>query len=545
MKVALAQINTTVGDFSGNLQLILEYVRRAGKLGAQLVVFPELTLTGYPPKDLLDRPDFIASNLRALEDLRKKIHGTACIVGFVDRRKSGEGKPLANAAALIHEKKILGVEHKILLPTYDVFDEGRYFQPGDCSPVFTFSQTRVGISLCEDIWNDRSYWGSQPYELDPVSEQAKAGAELLINLSASPYSQGKENTRQQLLRRQVLKYRKPLIYVNLVGGNDDLVFDGASMVFDQEGRVLAQLKSFQEDLRVLDLSKAKPVPVKSQTSDSLVLEALILGLQDYMRKCGFKKVVLGISGGIDSALVAWIASAALGPKNVLGVSLPSPYSSPGSLKDAHKLAQALGIEYRVIPISDLYRQFQQTLHWPEGGKVDLAKQNLQARIRGNLLMALSNHEGRLLLSTGNKSEMSLGYCTLYGDMAGGLAILSDVPKTLVYKIARLANQRKKAIPKASFTKPPSAELAPDQKDQNDLPPYEILDQILARYIEGKENPAQIVRAGFPKKVVLDILRRLDANEYKRRQDPPGIRVTSRAFGYGWRVPIANRYRAKF
>lgn len=545
MKIALAQINTTVGDFEGNLSRVLENLRRAERLKADLVVFPELTLTGYPPKDLLDRPDFIAANLRCLRSLVSRVGSTACLVGFVDDRASLAGKSLANAAALIHRKKIVGIKNKMLLPTYDVFDEGRYFEPGRESPIFLLQGRKLGVSICEDIWNDPSYWGSKAYPVDPVLEQARAGAEILINISCSPYSRGKQKVRQQLLQRQTLRYQAPLVYVNLVGGNDDLVFDGQSVVLNAKGQLVRQLKAFEEDLQVVDLAlPPRPIRVAPLAEERLVLEALILGLKDYMKKCGFSKTVVGLSGGIDSALTAWIAVRALGAKNVLGVSLPSPFSSPGSLRDAKSLAQALGIEYRVLPIGPLYELYKSSLGYPKKGKIDVTLQNLQARIRGTLLMAISNREGHLLLSTGNKSELSVGYCTLYGDMAGGFALLSDVPKTLVYRLARLANQIQKAIPQASLTKAPSAELAPGQKDQDDLPSYEILDGVLERYMERRMAPEAIVKDGFAKRVVADVLRRLDANEYKRQQAAPGIRITSKAFGYGWRVPIANRYRVK-
>jgi NAD+ synthase (glutamine-hydrolysing) len=542
MKIALAQVNTTIGDFEGNLEIILDYVRRAGKLGADLVVFPEMTLTGYPPKDLLDRPDFVEAAEQALKKLTQQIRQPACIVGFLGKRISSTGKPLTNAAALIHQQTILGVKHKMLLPTYDVFDEGRYFEPGKSSPVFEFCGRKIGVSICEDIWNDPTYWGGTPYPLDPVLEQAEAGAEILINISASPYSRGKGKIRYELMRRQVLRYRAPLIYVNLVGGNDDLVFDGASQVIDAQGRLALRLKAFEEDLRVVDMDRLRSIRLPKIKEEEWVLDALVMGLKDYMKKCNFNKAVIGLSGGIDSSLTAWIACAALGSKNVLGVSMPSPYSSKGSLTDAKKLAQSLGMEYRVYPITDLYDSYKQVLDYDEGKKVDVTLQNIQARIRGNILMALSNRESRLLLSTGNKSEMSVGYCTLYGDMAGGLAIISDVPKTLVYQLAKLANRRKPAIPRSVFSKAPSAELAPHQKDQDDLPSYEILDGILERYIERRMDPNAIVAEGFERKVVMDVLRRLDANEYKRGQAPPGIRITTKAFGYGWRFPITSRYR---
>jgi NAD+ synthase (glutamine-hydrolysing) len=544
MKIALAQINTTVGDFEGNLRRILEEYRRARQRNADLVIFPELTTTGYPPKDLLDRPDFVEANLKILEKLTAQIRGPACVVGFVEKRSDSTGRPLSNAAALIADGKIVGIKRKRLLPTYDVFDEGRYFEPGKDSPVFIVAGRRIGISICEDIWTDPGYWGRSFYSVDPIAEQAAAGAEILINISASPYAMGRGKVREDILAPQAKRYGCPVIYLNLVGGNDDLIFDGSSLVLDGKGRVVERLASFTEETRVVDVTKLRPLKPQKVQEESLVLDGLVMGLKDYLRKCGFSRAVLGLSGGIDSALTAWIACRALGADKVLGVAMPSPYSSKGSLRDAEKLAKSLKMEFRVLPITGLYEQFNQTLAWPKQKKVDVARQNLQARIRGNLLMALSNKEGRILLTTGNKSELSVGYCTLYGDMAGGFSVLMDVPKTLVYRLARTANKKKQAIPEAVFRKPPSAELAPDQSDQDDLPPYEILDAILKAYIEERKSPAQIVAAGFKKSVVEDVLRRLDQNEYKRMQAPPGIRITSKAFGYGRRVPISSKYRVK-
>lgn len=544
MKIALAQINTTIGDFQGNLDRILDYVRLAGQRNADLVVFPELAITGYPPKDLLERPDFIRANLRVLRQLAKKITKPACVVGFVDSRKGKTGKPLANAAALIHKRKIIGTKHKHLLPTYDVFDEGRYFEPGLSSPVFDLLGKKIGISICEDIWTDQSYWGNPIYSVDPILEQAYSGAEYLINLSASPFSVGRGKDREKVLGRHAKRYGRPVVYVNLVGGNDDLVFDGGSLVINGQGRVVTRLKRFSEDLAIVNMDKLRPLKKTNVKGDEEVLDALTLGLKDYMRKCDFKKTVIGLSGGIDSALTAWIAVQAVGAKNVLGVSMPSPYSSKGSVKDAENLARSLGVEFRVLPISGLFTGYKETLSYEHDKKIDVTLQNIQARIRGNLLMAISNREGRLLLTTGNKSEMSIGYCTLYGDMAGGFSVLIDVPKTMVYRLARLANRRKKAIPVSSITKPPSAELAPDQTDQDDLPSYEVLDDILSSYIENQLQPEEILKRGHQKKIVTDVLKRLDNNEYKRMQAPPGIRITNKAFGYGRRVPISSRYRVK-
>ncbi len=546
MKIALAQINTTIGDFQGNLAKILDYLRRSGQNKADLVVFPELTLTGYPPKDLLDRPDFVEANQRALRDLTREVGETACLVGFVEARSENTGKPLSNAVALIQNKKIIGVKRKHLLPTYDVFDEGRYFEPGNDSPVFSIRNCALGVSICEDLWNDPDYWGRCPYNHDPVAELAKAGAQVFINLSASPFSRNKRSIRRKILSKQAKKFSTPLVYVNLVGGNDDLVFDGASVVFDARGRRVYQAPSFQEHLGYIELDRLpSPTTISDPKELTQVLDALGLGLGDYMEKCGFSRVLVGLSGGIDSALTAWIATQVLGPQSVLGVSMPSPYSSEGSVRDARRLAEALGIEFRVYPISELYYDYLKILHEDASGKIDTPLQNIQARIRGNLLMALSNREGRLLLSTGNKSEMSVGYCTLYGDMAGGFAVLSDVPKTLVYKLSREANRRFPAIPKSTLTKAPSAELAPGQKDQDELPDYAILDDIIESYVEKQLTPREILAKGYSKKVVFDVLRRLDANEYKRSQAAPGIRITSKAFGYGRRVPLSSRYRIQF
>lgn len=544
MRLALAQINTTIGDFSGNLDLIIEELRKAGQKKADLVIFPELTLTGYPPKDLLDRPDFIEANLKTLERLRKNVTHPAVVIGFVDRTESDRGRLLANAAALIHQKKILGIKHKHLLPTYDVFDEGRYFEPGQSNPIMEFMGKKLGLSICEDIWTDPSFWNSRFYSHDPIAEQAKAGADYLINISASPFSRHKGQDRTRLLKKQARRYGVPLIYVNLVGGNDDLVFDGGSMVINGKGQLLKHLPIFQSHTEVFSLNRLKVQASKKLSELDEILEALQCGLRDYLEKCGFHQVVIGLSGGIDSALTAWIAAKALGPDKVLGVSMPSPYSSPGSIRDAKDLARNAGFQLIELPIHGLYEKFQEVLGLPVGKKVGLTHQNLQARIRGNLLMALSNHQNRLLLSTGNKSEMSLGYSTLYGDLAGGFAVLLDVPKTLVYRLARRASRIGPIIPPSSIRKPPSAELAPNQSDQDDLPPYDIIDGILEAYMEKSLDPKDIVKMGFSARQVEEVLRRLDQNEYKRMQAPPGIRITSKAFGYGRRVPISSRYRVK-
>ncbi len=566
MKIALAQINTHIGNFSGNVQKVLAFSEKAKKQGAALVIFPELTLTGYPPKDLLEKPHFIEANLKALQEVAQKISGIEAIVGFADPNPKTEGKALFNAAALMGNGKVLSVQHKKLLPTYDVFDEARYFESGKKSSVWKVGGLRLGLSICEDLWNDEQVLGRKLYPGDPVAELVQQRANVLLNIAASPYQRGKEALRYSLLSKIARKHKLPLIYVNLVGGNDDLIFDGSSFCLNAQGEVTHQLKAFEEDLAIIDteplVSKNPPNPPLQRgagTEDPPTLlkggwggfdldhiyKALILGTRDYFQKNNFKKAVIGLSGGIDSALTAVIAAKACGKENVLGVAMPSPFSSEGSLKDAKALAENLGIAYRVIPIASIYEEYQNSLAWKqetEKGKVDVALQNIQARIRGTLLMALSNREGSLLLSTGNKSEMAVGYCTLYGDMAGGLAVISDLPKTLVYELSWHIRQTEGFIPESTLTKAPSAELAPDQKDQDDLPPYEILDEILKRYIEDNEGLEKIVKAGFSEKVVQKVIQRIDQNEYKRKQAPPGLRITSKAFGYGRRLPITNGFR---
>lgn len=545
MKIALAQINTHIGDLKKNAGKILDFSEKARCMGAELVLFPELALTGYPPKDLLEKNHFLRANQKAIEELARKIQGIDALVGFAEPNPEKTGKPVYNAAAFLSGGKIDSVYRKNLLPTYDVFDEGRYFEEGKETRVLKRGGEALGVSICEDIWNDEHFLGRKLYPFDPIENQVKAGAQVLLNLSASPYHMGKEKLRLTLLSETARRHGKPLLYLNLVGGNDDLIFDGASCVFDAHGALCARLKSFEEDLQVVDTQALTPVSSTPEEPMELLRRALVLGTRDYLEKSGFKKAVIGLSGGIDSTLVAFLAVQAIGAENVLGVSMPSPFSSPGSLTDAEALAKNLKMEYRVVPIGNLYQEFQHSLHWTaetKKGKVDTALQNIQARLRGNLLMALSNREGRILLSTGNKSEMAVGYCTLYGDMAGGLAVISDLPKTLVYQLSRHMNEKVKAIPESVFTKAPSAELAPDQRDQDDLPPYEILDEILKRYVEEDQGAEEIIRAGFSEKEVRDVIRRIDGNEYKRKQAPPGLRVTSKAFGYGRRIPITNAFR---
>ncbi|MCB1214822.1 MAG: NAD+ synthase [Deltaproteobacteria bacterium] len=544
MKIALAQINTTVGDFSGNLKKVLDFYQKAQKQKADLVVFPELTLTGYPPKDLLERPDFIEANLKTLKALSIRIKNTACVVGYVEKNSQASGRPVYNALALIQKGKILWTYFKQLLPNYDVFDEARYFEAGEDSGVLEWGGLKIGFSLCEDLWA-KAFDGPRPlYKKDPLEQQLKQKIDLLINLSASPYCLGRSEVRQSFFSALIKKAKVPLFYTNLVGGNDDLVFDGHSFVINKKGEVCGTLAGFKEDFKIFDFERLKFLKKRSSTPTQESLEALQLGLKDYLAKTGFKKVVLGLSGGVDSALTAWVAARALGPDKVLGLIMPSKFSSLDSIQDALALAKALKIKTRQISIAGLYENFKESLQLQETKKISLSLQNLQARIRGNLLMALSNQEGRLLLTTGNKSELSLGYCTLYGDMAGGFNVLGDVPKTWVYQLAKEANRQLKAIPKSTLLKAPSAELAPHQKDQDDLPPYEIVDPILEAYLEKGLSPQEILKLGFDKKTIEQVLRRLDANEYKRMQAAPCIRITSKAFGYGRRIPLAQAYRIK-
>jgi NAD+ synthetase len=543
MKLALAQLNTIIGDIHGNTAKVRDAYRRAAAAGADLVLTSELVLTGYPPRDLLAKRRFVDDNLRALDELVPAIGATGLIVGYVERNPDVFGKPYHNAAALLHRGQIAAKRFKSLLPTYDVFDEDRYFQPATYNEPLVFAGRRLGITICEDIWNIEQFAPIR-YPHDPLKDFAHASLKLLVNLSASPYHVGKGRLRHELLRGVARHYRVPLAYCNLVGGNDELIFDGRSMVFDADGNLLAQGKAFQEDLVLVDLDAPTLQPARPPIPPVAALhDALVLGLHDYATKCGFQSAVLGLSGGIDSAVTACLAVEAFGRANVLGVSLPSEFSSPGSLADARQLAQNLGIRYEVISIQPAYEQLKATLRPLFAGRpADTTEENLQARVRGTILMALSNKFGHLLLTTGNKSEMAVGYCTLYGDMAGGLAVIADVPKTMVYELARYINRDREIIPVASITKAPSAELRPNQTDQDTLPPYDVLDAILKRYIEESKSTAEIVaETGYDEKLVRDIVRRIDLNEYKRKQAPPCLRVTTKAFGIGRRVPIAQRY----
>jgi NAD+ synthetase len=543
MKIALAQINTTVGDLAGNEARILAAYRRGVATGAELVVLPELAIPGYPPRDLLLRAGFVQGNLACLDRLAAATGPAGLLVGYVDRNPQRPGREVTNAVALLQNGHRVAVRTKTLLPTYDVFDEDRYFEPaGDNAPV-EFNGRTLGLTICEDVWNDEDFWEERRYRPNPAVGLVEAGAEIIFNVSASPWHLGKDGTRHAMLRSLAQKTGTPFVYCNLVGGNDELIFDGGSVVFDGAGELLAQGRSFAEDFISLDLPGAAPVRREPSLEEDALFHALVLGLRDYLGKCGFRSAVLGLSGGIDSAVTACLAAAALGAENVQGVSLPSQFSSPGSLEDAELLARNLGIRYDVIPIQAPFESVKQQLQGVFAGRPqDVTEENLQARLRGVVLMALSNKFGSLLLTTGNKSELAVGYCTLYGDMCGGLAVIADVPKTRIYRLARWINREREIIPTASITKAPSAELRPNQTDQDSLPPYETLDAILEAYVVHGRSPAEIVGGGFEPEAVKRVVRLIDLSEYKRRQAAPGLKVTSKAFGVGRRIPIAQRYR---
>ncbi len=542
MKVALAQINTTVGDLAGNEARILDAYGRGVGAGVELVVFPELAVSGYPPRDLLHKRHFIPDNLAVLDRLAAAAGNVAMLVGFVGRNDTRPGREATNSVALLQRGKVAAMRAKTLLPTYDVFDEDRYFEPAQANDVVAFNGRKIGLTVCEDVWNDEDFWRDRRYRRNPARELAADGAEMLFNVSASPWHLGKERTRAAMLSSLAARARCPFVYCNLVGGNDELIFDGASMVFDREGCLIASGAMFGEDFILVDTDHAQPLAAAPLAGEETLHRALVLGVRDYLHKCGFRSAVLGLSGGIDSALTAAIAVEALGAENVRGVSLPSQYSSPGSIEDARRVATNLGISYEIISIQTMFDAAKKQLADAFAGRAeDTAEENIQARLRGTLLMAMSNKFGSLLLTTGNKSELAVGYCTLYGDMCGGLAVLSDVPKTTVYRLAQWINREREIIPRSSITKPPSAELRPDQIDQDSLPPYDILDAILEAYVVEGKSRADIVVAGFQKATVDRVVRLIDLNEYKRRQAAPGLKVTSKAFGVGRRMPIAQRY----
>jgi NAD+ synthase/NAD+ synthase (glutamine-hydrolysing) len=546
MKIALLQVNPTVGDLAGNARLILDALRTASAAGADLAATPELALVGYLPRDLLLSPGFVQRSWAALDSLARDAADLApVLVGLPEPNPSDEGRPLFNSAVLLRGGRVEQRFRKALLPTYDVFDEDRYFEPYHGPQLLDIAGTRVGISICEDIWNDRDFWKRRRYHHDPIDELAAAGAQVVLNMSASPFTAGKHRRREEMLGAMAHKHRLPVAYVNQFGGNDDLIFDGRSCMFNADGAVFARGRAFDADVVVCDVDAAQPIaPLADEGVEPEIWRALVLGTRDYARKCGFSSAVLGLSGGIDSALTAAIAVDSLGADRVLGVLMPSPYSSTGSLADAHALAANLGIETMTLPIEPLMRTFDGVLRAGLGADPPgVAAENIQARIRGNLLMALSNTRGALLLTTGNKSELSVGYCTLYGDMSGGLAVIADVPKTMVYRVARWRNGAaagRPPIPEASMTKVPSAELRPDQTDQDSLPPYDVLDDILQRHVERHQPAEEIVAAGFDAGTVSRVLRLVQLAEFKRKQAAPGLKVTDRAFGTGWRMPIAAR-----
>ncbi|HVB38186.1 MAG TPA: NAD+ synthase [Vicinamibacterales bacterium] len=554
MRLALAQLNFTVGAFEANFERMRAALTRAREAGAELVVFSEMAATGYPPRDLLTHAGFVQANVALVERVAALTDDRlGAIVGFVDPNPSREGKGLFNAAAVCLGGRIIARRYKSLLPTYDVFDEDRYFEPArEVAPV-DFKGLRLGITICEDVWNAKDFWPSRLYHRDPVDEVVRAGADLLINISSSPFSLGKPAVRREMIRQDAMKYGRYFFYLNQVGGNDELVFDGHSLGFDPNGDVVLRARDFDEDFLVYDVpvgpgaAAAGSPGVMADVSGSRVEEAykaLELGLRDYVRKCGFTDVVVGLSGGIDSALTATLAACAIGPQHVLGVSMPTRYSSDHSRRDAEALAHNLGIPYRQIPVDGVFGAYLATLAPVfEGYREDVTEENIQARIRGAVLMALANKFGSLVLSTGNKSELAVGYCTLYGDMAGGLAVISDVPKTLVYELARFINRDGTRIPESTITKPPSAELKPGQTDQDTLPPYDVLDRILEAYVERNLDVDGICGLGLDAALVQKVVNMIDRAEYKRRQAAPGLKITSKAFGVGRRYPIAADYRA--
>jgi NAD+ synthase (glutamine-hydrolysing) len=545
MKVALAQINTTVGDLAGNEARILAAYQQGVQARVDLVVCPELSICGYPPRDLLYKRNFLPANWATLQRLAKATGKTGLLVGYGGSNAKRPGREATNSAALLQNGGIVAIRHKTLLPTYDVFDEDRYFEPATENLPVEFNGEKIGLTICEDVWNDEDFWQDRRYRRNPAVELAEAGAKILFNISASPWHLGKNRMRRDMLANLAAKTKCPLVYCNLAGGNDELIFDGASLVFTETGQLAAEGGLFCEDFLVVDTTALCAIGPQAMADEEEVYRALTLGLRDYLHKCGFKSAVLGLSGGIDSALTAVIAVEALGPENVRGVSLPSQFSSQGSIDDAQTLATNLGIQYDVIPIQAAFEAVKAELKPVFAGrKEDTAEENIQARLRGVTLMALSNKFGSLLLTTGNKSELAVGYCTLYGDMCGGLAVISDVPKTMVYRLANWINRESEVIPAASITKPPSAELRPNQTDQDSLPPYDVLDAILDAYVIEHKSSAEIIQMGFDEATVRRVINLIDFNEYKRRQAAPGLKVTSKAFGVGRRIPIAQRYQEK-
>jgi len=545
MKITLAQLNPVVGDVRGNLQKIVATLAQEQRT-SDLVVFSELFLVGYPPRDLLEKPALIRQVQKALEhlvDLSARYPATGILVGAPQPTGRDTGKGLCNCAVLIHQGQVRLRQAKSLLPAYDVFDETRHFDPAGEVAVVPFKDEVLGISICEDAWYDPELWFRRLYPLDPIQAQAQQGATVLINISASPFQVGKEELRHRLFQSHARKYGLPLVCVNQVGGNDELIFDGRSLALDPAGEAIAVLPGFRETVVTVDLAQPGiPGLYLPQEKIATVHEALVLGLRDYLSKCGFKQAVVGLSGGVDSAVTCCLAAAALGRENVLGVLMPSPYTSPDSIEDSLILARNLGVATRLIPITPIYESYREALQGPlQLGEIELTLENIQARIRGNILMAISNKYGHMVLSTGNKSELAVGYCTLYGDMSGGLGVLADVPKTMVYELAEYLNRDREIIPAQIIRKAPSAELRPDQTDQDTLPPYDILDRIMNYYLTEGCAYGDIVKLGFDPETVQWVIRTIDKNEYKRRQAAPGLKITSKAFGMGRRIPIAARF----
>ena len=554
MKITIAQINPTIADITGNRDKIITFIKKAASLKADMVVFPEMATIGYPPMDLLENRKLINDNLSSIQEIARHSTDIAVICGYVDL--DTDNYPLLfNAAAFMRDGGIVSRHYKTLLPSYDVFDELRYFSRARAQNIVEFRGRRIGVTICEDIWNDIDFYesGRSPgslekydyrrrYDIDPIQKMADLKADLIVNISASPFTRGKNRFKRMMISDIARHHAIPIVYVNQVGGNDSLVFDGNSIAFNREGTIIGRARSFEEDLSIIDTDATAKIEIQDNDIEE-IHRALVLGIRDYVRKCGFTNAVIGLSGGIDSALTAVLAAQALGPENVAGVTMPSIYSSAGSINDSEKLARNLGIRFETVPIKALFDEYRSGLKEVFRGKPeDTTEENIQARIRGNILMAISNKEKSLVLSTGNKSELAMGYCTLYGDMSGGLAAISDLPKTLVYELSRHINREREIIPVDSITKPPSAELRPNQKDQDTLPPYEMLDRILELYIEERRSAEEITSEGFSMNVVLKILHTVNINEYKRRQAAPGIKVTSKAFGVGRRIPIAQRFR---
>ena len=547
MRIALGQINPTVGDIPGNLELMIRFAQEAAARHADLIVFPELSVTGYPPRDLVEKPSFVDRSERAVDQLADatKDLPITLIAGYVGHSEKPTGKQATNSAAIVRAGKVLMRQTKILLPTYDVFDETRNFVAADSQSVWKTGHDDIALTICEDAWNDKTFWTHQLYGRDPVDELIHKGARLLISINGSPFHLGKRQLREEMFRTMVRRHGVPAIVVNQVGGNDQIVFDGTSFAMDAEGNVIASAASFREDLVIVDTESGHGDQHADLADEcEAVYAALVLGTRDYIRKCGFSRVLIGLSGGIDSSLTAVIAVDAVGRENVRGVAMPGPYSSDHSVADARDLAERLGIQFDIVPITPAYNEMLQTLAPVfDGLKPDVTEENIQARLRGLTLMSLSNKFGSLVLTTGNKSELAVGYCTLYGDMCGGLAVISDLPKTMVYSLSRIANCRHNyAIPESVFEKPPSAELRPDQKDSDSLPPYDILDSILRLYIEENHSVGEIAaELAAPVDLVRDVVRKVDRNEYKRQQAAPGLKVTSKAFGLGRRLPVAQRF----